>query len=75
MPKGKKIYPYVMDFIDDRATYKAVMFAANMLRNGETFNKAVAVASRYYDVNPLDIRHFLSQRSGRSQANKKSRRY
>ena len=66
---------YLMDYIDDPNLYKAVMFACRLLRQGKTINKAVGVASNYYKVNPNDVRHFVSQRSSRSQANKKSSKY
>jgi soluble lytic murein transglycosylase-like protein len=68
-------YGFAMDYIDDRATYKAVMFACNLLKKGNSYTKAVGIASNYYDVNPDDVRHFLSQRSGRKQANIRSRKY
>ena len=60
---------YSMDFIDDKQTYKAVMFACDMLKNGTAYSKAVRVASDYYDVDPYEVRHYLSQKSGRKQAN------
>lgn len=68
-------YAYFMDYIPDRNTYKAVMFACNMLKKGESYNKAIGIACSYYDANPDDVRHFVSQRSGRKQANKKARLY
>lgn len=66
---------YTMDYIDDKNVYLAVMFACKLLQKGNSFTKSIATASRYYDVNPDDVRHFVSQRSGRSQANKNSRKY
>lgn len=68
-------HAYSMDYIDDKNTYKAVMFACNLLKKGNSYTKSVAIASKYYDANPDDVRHFLSQRSGRSQANKKGSKY
>ena len=68
-------HPYIMTYIKDKTTYKAVMFACNLLRKGLSYTKAIGVAATYYNVNPDDIRHFVSQRSGRSQANKKIRKY
>ncbi len=67
--------PYIMDYIEDRNTYKAVMFACKLLKNGDSYTKAVGVACRYYDANPEDVRHYLSQRSGRKQANMRNRKY
>ena len=68
-------HPFPMDYIDDKNTYKAVMFACDMLKKGESYTKAVGVACNYYDANPDDVRHFISQRSGRKQANIKTRKY
>lgn len=68
-------HPYPMDYISDRDTYKAVMFACSLLKKGESYTKAVGIACNYYDANPDDVRHFLSQRSGRKQANIKASKY
>lgn len=68
-------HPYAMDFINDKDTYKAVMFACKLLKQGQSYTRAIGVASSYYDVNPDDVRHFVSQRSGRIQANKKSSKF
>ena len=68
-------HPYPMDYISDRDTYKAVMFACSLLKKGESYTKAVGIACNYYDANPDDVRHFLSQRSGRKQANIKAKKY
>ena len=64
-----------MDYISDRATYKAVMFACDLLKQGKSYTSAIGIACRYYEANPDDVRHFVSQRSGRKQANIKSRKY
>lgn len=68
-------HSYSMDYIDDKDTFKAVMFACDLLKKGNSYTKAIGIASSYYDVNPDDVRHFVSQRSGRKQANKKSRKF
>jgi hypothetical protein len=68
-------HPYSMDYINDKATYKAVMFACNLLKQGKSYTSAIGIACRYYGANPDDVRHFVSQRSGRKQANIKSRRF
>lgn len=68
-------YAYPMDYISDKNTYKAVMFACNLLKKGNSYTKAIGIACSYYDVNPDDVRHFVSQRSGRKQANRKARKY
>ena len=53
----------------------AKLLTVDAIDKGESYTKAIAVASRYYDANPDDVRHFVSQRSGRKQANKKSAKY
>lgn len=68
-------HAYPMDYIDDRGTYKAVMFACDLLKHGKSYTAAIGIACRYYDANPDDVRHFVSQRSGRKQANAKSKKY
>lgn len=68
-------HPYAMDYIDDKDTFKAVMYACNLLKKGISYNKAIGIACNTYDANPDDVRHFVSQRSGRKQANKKARKY
>ena len=68
-------HPYLMDYIDNKDTFKAVMYACNLLKRGTSYTKAIGVASSFYEVNPDDVRHFVSQRSGRKQANQKSRKY
>lgn len=68
-------HPYSMDFISDKNTFKAVMFACDLLKKGESYTKAIGVACRYYGTNPDDVRHYVSQRSGRKQANIKARKY
>lgn len=68
-------HAYSMDYIDDPNTFKAVMFACDLLKEGRSYTKAIGIASSYYKVNPDDVRHFVSQRSGRKQANIKARKY
>ena len=68
-------HAYPMDYISDRDTYKAVMFACDLLKKGNSFTKSIGIACDYYNVNPDDVRHFVSQRSGRKQANVKARKY
>lgn len=66
---------YLMDYIDDKNLYRAVMFACKMIRNGDSYTRAIGVASNYYKVNPNDVRHFVSQRSARTQANRRNQKY
>ena len=56
---------YMMDYISDKDTYKAVMFACKLLRDGRDFHDAVRIASYTYKVDRADIRHYVSQRSAR----------
>ena len=56
-------HPYSMDYISDRDTYMAVMFACKLLKQGNSYTKAIGIASNYYDVNPDDVRH-LSRKEG-----------
>ncbi len=63
MAKAK--YDYIMDYISDKDTYKAVMFAAKMMREGKDKQQAIRTASRYYDVDMTDVAHYLGQRGGR----------
>lgn len=67
-------HPYAMDYIQDKNTYKAVMFACSLLKEGKSYTKAIGIACSYYDANPDDVRHYVSQRSGRKQANKAARK-
>lgn len=61
---------HVMDYIPDKDLYAAVMFACKMVKDGTDYHDAVRRASRYYDVEADDVRHYMSQRSGRTRANK-----
>ena len=68
-------HAYAMDYINDKDTYKAVMFACKLLKQGKSYTSAVGIACKYYGANPDDVRHFVSQRSGRKQANERSRKF
>lgn len=68
-------HAYSMDYIADKDLFKAVMFACALLKDGKSYTKAIGMASKYYNVNPDDVRHFVSQRSGRKQANQRNKRY
>lgn len=67
----KAKYDYIMDYISDKDTYKAVMFACKLLREGKQYNQAIRTASRYYDVDTDDVKHYVSQRSGRLRNERK----
>lgn len=62
-------HSYSMDYIEDKDVYKAVMFACQLLKQGKSYTSAIGISSNYYDVNPEEVRHYVSQRSGRKQAN------
>ena len=68
MPRPK--YKYVMDFIPDKAVYKAVMFATMMIRDGTAPAVAIRRAAYYYEVNYSDVAHYVGQRAGRKRAEK-----
>ena len=40
-------HAYPMDYIDDRDTYKAVMFACDLLTHGKSYTAAIGIACRY----------------------------
>lgn len=63
MAKAK--YNYVMDYIDDKDTYKAVMFACKMIRDGRSANNAIRIASNYYGVDMTGVAHYVGQRGSR----------
>lgn len=63
MAKAK--YDYVMDYISDRDTFKAVMWACNMIREGASPSIAIRRASRYYGVDMSDVVHYVGQRGSR----------
>lgn len=69
MAKAK--YDYVMDYIADKDLYKAVMFACKMIKEGTGYHQAIRTASRYYDVDMDDVRHYVSQRGSRMQKERK----
>ena len=72
MPKVQ--YDYLMDKASDADTYKAVMFACNMIRQGQSPGIAIRTASRYYQVDMDEVAHLVAQRGGRRNAEKSSRK-
>lgn len=67
-------HAYSMDYISDKDTFRAVMFACKLLKGGKSYTKSIAIACDYYGVNPDDVRHFVAQRGGRARANKARRK-
>ena len=64
-------HEYVMDYIPDKDVYQAVMYCCWILKNTpKRYNDAVRMAAYKYDVPMSEVRHYMSQRSGRSQAGK-----
>lgn len=62
-------YVYQMEYIADKDLYRAVMFAAKMVREGEYKGLAIKKAAYYYQVSMADVAHYLGQRGGRKYAN------
>ena len=63
-------HKYLMEYIRDPDTYKAVMFARNMIRNGRSAPVAIRIASRYWGVDISDVAHYVGQVGGRKKAEK-----
>ena len=59
-------HKYMMDYISDKDTYKAVMYACKLISQyGKDYHTAVRIASHHYGVDMDDVRHYMSQRAGR----------
>lgn len=59
-------YPFI-----PREYYPAVMFAAKIVREDGTFNRAVEIASEYYGVDPEEVEKHLRARQAAGQKGKK----
>lgn len=68
MAKAK--FNYVMDYIDDKDLFKAVMWARKMHRDGKDMSQAIRIASKYYDVDMSDIAHYVGQVGSRKKREK-----
>ena len=66
-------YNYVMDYIDDKTLFLAVMFARKMIREGTPAQKAIRVASRYYKKDMSDIARFVGQCGARVSNERRSK--
>ena len=64
---AKPKYEYEMDYISDKPTYKAVMFARKMMRDGLRAPVAIRKAAYYYDVDMSDVAHYVGQVGGRKR--------
>ena len=61
---------YKYPFIADKELYKAVMFACKMIREEGFFNKAVARAADYYNVDEEDVAREVRKRQAAGQKGK-----
>lgn len=68
---GKKRAAYPMDFIPDKELFKAVMFARQMIKQGPRVDIACYRAATYYGFQTCEVAHYIGQRGGRSNAQKK----
>ena len=68
MSKAK--YDYLMDKASDKDTFKAVMFACKMIRQGSLPSNAIRTASRYYDCDMSEVAQLVGQRGGRTNGEK-----
>jgi len=58
---------HLMDFIEDKTLYKAVMFARMLIRKGKRPGLANYLAAKYYKVDISDVAHHVGQVGGRSK--------
>lgn len=61
-------YEYLMDKASDKDTFKAVMFACKMIRQGMMPANAIRKASMYYDCDMSEVAKLVGQRGGRTNA-------
>ena len=71
---GKVFYDYLMDLAPDKSTFKAVMFACNMIRDGTNPGQAIRTASRYYDVDMDDVARLVGNVAGEETPKKGQQR-
>ena len=50
-----------MDYIKDKALYKAVMFARLMIRKRTSPQTAIYRAAKHYNCNITDVAHYVGQ--------------
>lgn len=67
---SKYKYPYI-----PKEYYPAVMFACKMIRDNGYFNRAIKVASSYYDVDPDEVEEHVRARQAAGQKDKKRGTY
>lgn len=66
----KSKYDYLMDKASDKDTFKAVMFACKMIRQGTLPGNAIRIAARYYDCDMSEVAKLVGQRGGRINSEK-----
>ena len=66
----KALYDYVMDKASDKDTFRAVMYACDMIRKGKLPSNAIRIASRYYNCDMSEVAKLVGQRGGRTNAEK-----
>lgn len=64
-------HEYIMDYIPDKNLFKAVMWARNMINDGKQPGIAIRRASYRYKVDMKDVAHYVGQRGGRKNAEKR----
>ena len=66
-----------MDYISDKETYKAVMYACTLMKApyNKYYSDAIGIASRTYGVDYETVQHYVSQRSGRKKGKTKNIKY
>ena len=64
---NKYKYPYI-----PKEYYAATMFACKMIRENGYFNRAIEMASRYYDVDSEELKYYVNARknAGENKHNK-----
>lgn len=55
---------FLMDYIEDKEIFKAVMFARKLMRQGKPARKANYIAAHYYGVSISDVAHYTGQTAG-----------
>jgi len=69
---GKRAH--VMDYIDDKTVYAAVMFARRMIREGTPAAVAIRRAANYYGVYVSSVAHYVGQVGGTVSGRRRQRR-
>lgn len=65
--------PYLMEYIQDKALYKAVMWSRKMIREGLDPRLAHSRAAKYHRVSIHDVAHHVGTVGGNVQAKRRKR--